>query len=97
MHLWNHVSPPPAQNTLIVMNDGRVIEGNLFPHEALYGPDVHRIFVGGYDWRCDKDEDPFSFNALGVAGYSCCHPLQDIYDPSDNYSVSDEYVEKGSC
>ena len=98
MHLWNHVAPPAAQNTLVVMKDGTVLEGSLLPHDTLYGPDVHRIFVGGYDHRCDPTEDPFSFNALGLAGYSCCYPMEDIYaGPVDHYSDPDEYVEGGTC
>jgi hypothetical protein len=87
-----------VQNTLIVLKTGEVIEGNNFEYEELYGPEVHRIFVGGYDHRCDPVEDPFAFHHLGVAGYSCCYPLEDIYDgPVDHYSDPDEYVQKGKC
>lgn len=98
MHLWNHVSPPPAQNTIIVRKDGEVWEGNNFDADSLFGPDTHRAFIGGYDHRCDPVEDPFAFDALGRAGYSCCYPLEDIYDgPVDHYSDPDEYAQKGKC
>jgi hypothetical protein len=98
MHLWNHHQPPPAQNTLVVMKDGTVVEGHDLPYEQMYGPDTHRVFVGGYDHRCTPEEDPFAFDALGRAGYSCCYPLVDIYDgPVDHYSDPDEFAQKGSC
>lgn len=94
MHLWNHVAAPPAQNTLVVMKDGSVVEGNFLSYEDMYGPLVHRVFVGGYDHRCDPD-DQFSFDALTAAGYPCKFVTEDIYDgPDDHYSSPDVYVKK---
>jgi hypothetical protein len=89
-HFWErHHSMPPAQNTLVVWKDGRVEEGNNFGPQVFTSPDVHRIFVGGYDHRCDPADDPFSFAALAKAGYSCFIPTQDIYMPNDTYT--DQY------
>lgn len=87
LHLWNHVTQPPAQNTVIVMKDGTVIEGNQFEYEDLYGPNVHRAFIGGYRHVCNVDEDPLSWQSLQAAGYKCEVATQDIYIPSDTHTT----------
>jgi hypothetical protein len=85
---------PPAQNTLVVWKDGRVEEGNNFGPQVFTHPDVHRIFVGGYDHRCDRASDPFSFDSLAAAGYECGTPTLDLYADDDRYTT--EYPQKGS-
>lgn len=90
-HLWNHRSnwPPPSGNTLIVYKDGTVIEGDNFGPDVMADPDIHRVFVGGYDHRCNSEEDPLSFAALKANGYKCVVPPGDVYPVDDAYS--DEY------
>jgi hypothetical protein len=81
---------------VVVNKDGTVVEGECLTYEEMYGPQVHRLFVGGYDHRCDP-EDSFSFDALHAAGYVCRYSKDDIYDgPVDHYSDPDEYVQKES-
>lgn len=88
-HLWNHRSnwPPPSQNTLVVYKDGSVVEGNNFGPDDLDPSLVHRVFVGGYDHRCNIEDDPLSWNALRKAGYDCLVPEQDVYMPTDVYTA----------
>jgi hypothetical protein len=86
MHLWNHHQPPPVQNTIVVMKDGTVVEGVELSYEQMYGPLVHRLFLGGYDHRVTAAEDSLSWQALKDAGYKCAVPTMDIYLPSDQYT-----------
>jgi len=97
-HLWNHVGWVPAQETLVVYTDGTVAEGHSFTHEEMYGPTVHKLLVGGYDYRC-PEFDAFTLSSLKAAGYTCCNPdgdiyyidtLDDEYDPNDTYSLRKE-------
>lgn len=72
-HLWNHVSVPPAQNSLIIYKDGTVLEGNNFApwqYDPVIDPNVHRFIYGGTNVRCE-DLDDFSRDALLAAGYTC--------------------------
>lgn len=89
MHLWNHHQPPPAQNTVVVMKDGTVVEGHEMSYEQMYGPLVHRVFVGGYVHVCNVEEDPLSWASLKAKGYKCEVATQDIYLPNDKHS--DDY------
>lgn len=86
MHLWDHVAGPPAQNTVIVYKDGTVLEGNNFDITTTSAPEVHRIFQGGYQHRCDQEDDPLSWQALKDAGYVCWLPELDLYDENDQYT-----------
>jgi hypothetical protein len=73
MHLWDHVSAPPAQNSLIIYTDGTVREGNNFApweYDPILTPTVHRFIYGGTNVHCDE-LDQFSRDALIAAGYTC--------------------------
>lgn len=87
-HLWNHVSQPPVQNTIVVWKDGDVSEGVDFGPEVFGSPDVHFIVQGGHDYRCD-DLDVFTLSALMAAGYECRDDTIDLYAPDNKHS--DEY------
>lgn len=81
-HLYNHVSPPPAGNSLIIYKDGSILEGNNFQGweiDPVVSPDVHRYIPGGTRVACE-DLDEFSRNALIAAGYECGQPADvDVY------------------
>lgn len=86
MHLWDHVSMPPAQNSILIYTDGRVVEGSHFDGWQIAAPDVHLFIYGGANIRCD-DLDQFSRDALMAAGYRCGFgPDMDVYDGSDQYT-----------
>ena len=69
-HLWNHVSMPPAQNSVIVYKDGTVEEGAYFPPWKQAGENVHLFIYGGANIHCDELDD-FARDALIAAGYTC--------------------------
>lgn len=91
-HLWNHVSMPPAQNSLIIYKDGTVLEGNNFApwqYDPVIDSNVHRFIYGGTNVRCG-DLDQFSHDTLIANGYTCGVPhTMDVYVPSDKYT--DQY------
>lgn len=88
--LWNYIrSTPAAQNSIVVNLDGTVIGGDSLTYEQMYGPQVHRLFVGGYDHRVDPAEDPFSYDSLTAAGFGFTLPGYDLYAIDDEYT--DEY------
>lgn len=96
-HLWNHVSMPPMQNSLIIYTDGTVREGNNFQpweYDPLQTPTAHRFIQGGTNIRCE-DLDTFSRDALMAAGYRCGFgPDMDVYEASDEYT--DTYPVEGA-
>ena len=85
--LWNYIrSTPAAQNSIVVNLDGTVIGGDSLTYEEMYGPQVHRLFVGGYDHRVDPAEDQFSYDALTEAGFGFTLPGYDLYSVDDTYT-----------
>lgn len=91
-HLWNHVSMPPAQNSIIIYKDGTVLEGNNFApwqYDPIIDPNVHRFLYGGTNVRCD-DLDTLSHATLIANGYTCGHgATMDVYLPdyTDQYPL----------
>ena len=70
-HFWtSHHSMPPAQNTIIVYEDGLVIEGFDFSPDDLSDPTIYKVLTGGYRHTVDTEADPFLYDCLTVAGYS---------------------------
>jgi len=67
--LWSFILMPPAQNSLIIYNDGSVVEGQSFDQfREIDQPDVYMFILGGTDFRCD--EGSFEYDALTAAGYT---------------------------
>ena len=98
-HLWNHVSMPPMQNSIIIYTDGTVLEGNNFEpweYDPVWTPTAHRFIMGGANIRCD-DLDQFSRDALHAAGYTCGfgHDV-DAYPSNDQYPDPDVYPIEGT-
>lgn len=71
--LWQFFLMPPAQNSIVIYNDGSVVEQQTFVLRDLQDPDVHTFIPGGTDYRCD--EGSFEYDALTAAGYE----WRDVY------------------
>lgn len=66
--LWQFFLMPPGQNSVIVYNDGSVVERQTFENWDTKDPSVHVYILGGTDFR--TNEGSFAYNALTAAGYT---------------------------
>jgi hypothetical protein len=66
--LWQFFLSPPAQNSILIYNNGTVVEQTTFENDTTQDPDVHTYILGGTDFR--TDEGSFEYNALTAAGYT---------------------------
>lgn len=66
--LWQFFLSPPAQNSIIIYNDGTVVEQQTFENDTIQDPDVHTYILGGTDYRTDVGT--FEYDALTAAGYT---------------------------
>lgn len=66
--LWQFFLSPSAQNSVLIYNDGTVVEQTTFANDIIQDPDVHTFILGGTDFRCD--EGSFEYEALSAAGYT---------------------------
>ena len=66
--LWQFFLAPPAQNSILIYNDGTVVEQQTFENSDIQDPSVHTYILGGTDYR--TDEGSFEYNALTAAGYT---------------------------
>lgn len=77
--LWSFFLPPPAQNSILIYNDGSVVERATFEDSDISDPDVHTFILGGADYR--TDEGSFEYEALTDAGYTWRNVYTDnVYD-----------------
>ena len=76
--LWQFKLMPPAQNSVVIYNNGDVVEKQTFVLVELQDPDVHTFILGGTDFRCD--EGSFEYESLTAAGYT----WRDVYS-EDTY------------
>lgn len=81
--LWSFILPPPAQNSVLIYNDGSVIERATFENDDIKDEDVHTFILGGTDYRTEVGS--FEYDALTAAGYTWR-----TITPRDEYS---EYYE----
>jgi hypothetical protein len=65
--LWQFFLAPPAQNSILIYNDGTVVEQQTFVLSDIKDPDVHTYILGGTDFRTDVGS--FDYDALTAAGY----------------------------
>ena len=80
--LWQYMRMPPAQNSLLIYDDGRVVEGQGFELDDVKDPSVYLFILGGTRFRCQ--DDSFEYNALVAAGYDfTVVPERDTY--TDDY------------
>lgn len=66
--LWSFILPPPAQNSILIYNDGSVIERATFENDDIKDEDVHTFILGGTDYRTEVGS--FEYDALTAAGYT---------------------------
>lgn len=76
--LWMYFLSPPAQNSVIVYDDGSVVEGVGFENDQIKADDVYLYIHGGTRFRCEVGS--FEYNALTAAGYTWLSiPDRDTY------------------
>ncbi len=66
--LWQFFLPPPAQNSVLIYNDGTVVERDGFETDDIDDPNVRTFILGGADFRTDVGS--FDYTALTAAGYT---------------------------
>ena len=66
--LWMYILGPPAQNSVIVYDDGSVVEGVGFENDQIKADNVYVFILGGTRFRCEIGS--FEYNALTNAGYT---------------------------
>lgn len=77
--LWQFFLMPPAQNSILIYNDGTVVEQETFENDVIQDPDVYMFILGGTDFRCD--EGSFEYDSLTDAGYTWRNVYTDnVYD-----------------
>ena len=80
--LWQFFLAPPAQESILIYDDGTVVERQTFENDDIQDPSVHTYILGGTDYR--TDEGSFEYNALTAAGFT----WRDVYS-GDTYA--DDY------
>lgn len=66
--LWLYFLSPPAQNSVLIYNDGSVVERSTFENRDIQDVDVHTFILGGTDYRTTVGS--FEYDALTAAGYT---------------------------
>lgn len=66
--LWLYFLSPPAQNSVLIYNDGSVVERSTFENRDIQDVDVHTFILGGTDYRTTVGS--FEYEALTAAGYT---------------------------
>lgn len=66
--LWQYFLGPPAQNSVIIYDDGSVVEGPGFENDQIQASNVYMFILGGTRFRCETGS--FEYTALTNAGYT---------------------------
>lgn len=66
--LWLYFLSPPAQNSVLIYNNGSVVERSTFENKDIQDEDVHTFILGGTDYRTTVGS--FEYEALTAAGYT---------------------------
>ena len=66
--LWQFILMPSAQNSILIYDDGSVVEQATFENKDIQAEDVHTFILGGTDFRTDVGS--FDYDALTAAGYT---------------------------
>lgn len=66
--LWEYFHAPPAQNSVIIYENGTVVERATFENVDIQASDVHTFILGGTDYRTTVGS--FEYDALTAAGYT---------------------------
>ena len=81
--LWQFKKKPPAQNSIIIYNDGTVKEQATFVNKEIQADNVFLFIYGGTDFRCTTES--FAYEALTNAGYT----WREVFDQD---TFTDEYT-----
>ncbi len=66
--LWMYVKMPPAQNSILIFDDGTVVERSIFENSEIKNPSVRLFILGGTRYRTEVGS--FEYDALTAAGYT---------------------------
>lgn len=66
--LWQFILMPPAQNSILIYNNGTVVERATFGNDEIQDSDVFLFILGGTDFRCT--DDSLAYEYLTAAGYT---------------------------
>ena len=66
--LWTYFLGPPAQNSIIIYDNGDVVEGPGFQNDQIQADNVYLFILGGTRFRCETGS--FEYNTLTDAGYT---------------------------
>jgi hypothetical protein len=66
--LWQFFLMPPSQNSILIYNDGTVVERQTFENSDIQDVSVHTFILGGADFR--TTEGSFEYDSLTAAGYT---------------------------
>jgi hypothetical protein len=66
--LWQFFLMPPAQESILIYDDGTVVERQTFENDDIQDPSVHTYILGGTDYR--TNEGSFEYIALTAAGFT---------------------------
>jgi hypothetical protein len=66
--LWMYFLSPPAQNSVLIYDDGSVVEGPGFQNSDIQADNVYMFILGGTRFRCETGS--FEYDALTAAGYT---------------------------
>lgn len=91
--LWQFKKKPPSQNSILIYDDGSVVEQATFVNRDIQANNVFLFIYGGTDFRCTTDS--FAYEALTAAGYTWREVLpQDTFteDYTDRYQREWEQV-----
>ena len=87
--LWSFFLSPPAQKSILIYNDGTVVEGQAFENDDIQSPDVHTYIFGGTDFRTEVGS--FDYDALTAAGYTWRNVYTENVYPEDYDSPYNAY------
>ena len=79
--LWQFFLAPPAQESILIYDDGTVVEQQTFENSDIQDPSVHTYILGGTDYRTTAGS--FTYNALTAAGFT----WRDVYS-GDTYGTT---------
>lgn len=80
--LWSYMRMPPAQNSILIYDDGTVVEGAHLENDDIQGASVYLYIYGGTRFTCEVGS--FEYDALLAAGYTF-----DVIPEPDSYT--DDY------
>ncbi len=79
--LWSFFLSPSSQHSIIVYDDGSVVERETFENDDTIADNVYVFILGGTDYRTEVGS--FAYNALTAAGYTWRNVYSNDVYPED--------------